>query len=135
MKDDLQGTPVLVQPDLPHDPARKQNEIGLIRIANVFCDEFLVGFADEKKGLYAADALLVLLPAEEIHQNLADLAYETPFAELKALTQIDLFLRYGSTAKELTAMQLAKDHPAIGPLCLETLQNQIIKAINQNYSR
>jgi len=135
MSDDLQGTPVLVHPDLPHDPARKQNEIGLIRIANVFCDEFLVGFADEKKGLYAADALLVLLPAEEIHQNLADLAYETPFAELKALTQIDLFLRYGSESKKLAAMQLARDNPAVRLLCLDTLQNQIIKNIDQKFSR
>ena len=135
MSDDLQGTPVLVHPDLPHDPARKQNEIGLIRIANVFCDEFLVGFADEKKGLYAADALLVLLPAEEIHQNLADLAYETPFAELKALTQIDLFLRYGSESKKLAAMQLALDNPAVRLLCLDTLQNQIIKNIDQKFSR
>ena len=64
-----------------------------------------------------------------------DMAHETPFAELKPLTQIDLFLHYGPPGKELTAMHLARDNPAIRPLCLDTLQNQIIKSIDQNYSR
>ncbi len=77
----------------------------------------------------------MLLPAEEIHQNLADIAYETPFSELNPLTQIDLFLRFGSPGKELAAMQLARDNPAIRPLCLDTLQNQLFKSIDQNYSR
>ena len=74
-------------------------------------------------------------PLKKFTGNLADIAYETPFAELKALTQIDLFLRYGSEAKEVTAMKLAKDNPAIRPHCLDTLQNQIIKSIDKNYFR
>jgi len=134
MRDDLKGTPVLVHPQLTHDPAGKQNHVGVIRDADLMNDDVFVAFGKEL-ALYSTDALLVLLPAEEIHQNLADIAYETPFSELKPLTQIDLFLRYGSPGKELTAMQLARDNPAIRPLCLDTLQNQIIKSIDQNLSR
>ena len=134
MRDDLKGTPVLVHPQLTHDPAGKQNQVGVIRDAGLMNDDVFVAFGKEL-ALYSTDALLVLLPAEEIHQNLADIAYETPFSELKPLTQIDLFLRYGSPGKELTAMQLARDNPAIRPLCLDTLQTQIIKSIDQNLSR
>ena len=134
MTDDLKGTPVLVHPELSYDPAGRQNQVGVISKADLMNDDVFVSF-DGGIALYSTDALLVLLPAEEIHQNLADIAYETPFAELKPLTQIDLFLRYGSPGKELTAMQLARDNPAIQPLCLDTLQNQLIKSIDQNYSR
>ena len=134
MTDDLKGTPVLVHPELSYDPAGKQNQVGLISKADLMNDDVFVSFNGDL-ALYPAEALFVLLPPEEIHQNLADIAYETPFAELKPLTQIDLFLRYGSTGKELTAMHLARDNPAIRPLCLDTLQNQLIKSIDQNYSR
>jgi hypothetical protein len=134
MTDDLKGTPVLVHPELSYDPAGKQNQVGVISKADLMNDDVFVSFNGEL-ALYPAEALFVLLPNEEIHQNLADIAYETPFAELKPLTQIDLFLRYGSPGKELTAMHLARDNPAIRPLCLDTLQNQIIKSIDQNYSR
>ena len=134
MTHDLKGTPVLVHPELSYDPAGRQNQVGIIRAADLMNDDVFVSFNGEL-ALYPAEALFVLLPNEEIHQNLADIAYETPFAELKPLTQIDLFLRFGSTGKELTAMHLARDNPAIRPLCLDTLQNQIIKSIDQNYSR
>ena len=134
MTDDLKGTPVLVHPELSYDPAGKQNQVGVISKADLMNDDVFVSFNGEL-ALYPAEALFVLLPNEEIHQNLADIAYETPFAELKPLTQIDLFLRYGSPGNELTAIHLARDNPAIRPLCLDTLQNQIIKSIDQNYSR
>jgi hypothetical protein len=134
MTDDLKGTPVLVHPELSYDPAGKQNQVGIISKADLMNDDVFVSFNGEL-ALYPTEALFVLLPNEEIHQNLADIAYETPFAELKPLTQIDLFLRYGSPGKELTAMHLARDNPAIRPLCLDTLQNQLIKSIDQNYSR
>lgn len=134
MTDDLKGTPVLVHPELTYDPAGKQNQVGVISKADLMNDDVFVAFGKDV-ALYSSDALLVLLPAEEIHQNLADIAYETPFSELNPLTQIDLFLRFGSPGKELAAMQLARDNPAIRPLCLDTLQNQLIKSIDQNYSR
>ena len=130
MNDDLQGTQVLVHPGLPHDPARMQNEIGLIKLAYPFCDEFLVRFPNGKEGLYAADALLVLKPQSEIHQFLNDNAYELSFPDLKVLTQIDLLLHYGSGLK---ALNLARENPPIQDVCLHTLDNTI--SLNQSYER
>jgi hypothetical protein len=71
------------------------------------------------------------MPVDQIHQNLADLAYEVAFPDLKALTQIDLFLRYGSESKQYNALELARNNKNIQPLCLESLTDQIRRDISQ----
>ncbi|HZY35583.1 MAG TPA: hypothetical protein VFE53_02980 [Mucilaginibacter sp.] len=134
MTDELKGVVVLVHPDLVHDPVNRQNQVGVISHADLMNDDIFVSFEGEQ-GLYASDALLTLLPAEEIHQHLADMAYETPFRELKALTQIDLFLRYGGENKERMAMEIARLNPDIQRFCLDTLAGQIAKDISKYYGR
>ena len=70
MNDDLQGLPVLVHPELSFDPAGKQNQVGVISKADLMNDDVFVSF-DGKLALYSTDALLVLLPPEEIHRKLS----------------------------------------------------------------
>jgi len=132
--DKLRGVVALVHPDLECDPLNKRNQIGVISEADIDLDNIYVDFVD-KVGLFSADALLVLLPPEDIHQNLADMAYEAPFDELKALTQIDLFLRYGDVNARFKAMSIARDIPAIQPLCVEILNKQISRDIPNQYGR
>lgn len=132
--DKLRGVVALVHPDLECDPLNKRNQIGVISEADIDLDNIYVDFVD-KVGLFSADALLVLLPPDEIHQNLADMAYEASFPDLKALTQIDLYLRYGDVNARFKAMAIARDNPAIQPLCLETLNNQISRDIPNHYGR
>ena len=132
--DKLRGVVALVHPDLECDPLNKRNQIGVISEADIDLDNIYVDFVD-KVGLFSADALLVLLPPADIHQNLADMAYEASFPDLKALTQIDLYLRYGDVNARFKAMAIARDNPAIQPLCLETLNNQISRDIPNQYGR
>ena len=132
--DKLRGVVALVHPDLECDPLNKRNQIGVICEANIDLDDIYVDFVD-KVGLFSADALLVLLPPEEIHQNLADMAYDIAFPDLKALTQIDLFLRCGDVNSRLNAMDIASDNPAIQPLCVEFLNKQISRDIPNQYAR
>lgn len=134
MKDELKDTVVLVHPDLQHNPVNRQNQIGVISHSDLMNDDIFVNF-DGEQGLYASDALLVLRSAEDIHQNLADMAYETPFRNLKALTQIDLFLRYGGDKKDKMAMEIARLNPDVQHHCLETLASQLYKDISKNYGR
>ena len=134
MTDLLKDKVVLVHPDLPHDPVNRQNHVGVIRLADLETDDIFVSF-DDMLGLYPSDALLVLRSAEEIHQNLADIAYETAFRELKALTQVDLLLRYGDLNKERMAMDIARLNPDIQRFCLEILSSQIYKDVSKNYGR
>lgn len=131
IKDELTGTFVLVHRDLQHDPIHKQNEIGVIRHVDAANDDVFVAFDDGEQGLYSSDALLVLLTPEQIHQNLAELDYDNAFRDIKSLTQIDLFLRYGSADKQRTALELAKENKSIQQYCLESLENRL----NLNQSR
>jgi len=132
--DKLRGVVALVHPDLECDPLNKRNQIGVISEADIDLDNIYVDFVD-KVGLFSADALLVLLPPDEIHQNLADMAYEVAFPDLKALTQIDLFLKYGDVNARFKAMAIARDNPAIQPLCVEILNNQISRDRPNQYGR
>ena len=132
--DKLRGVVALVHPELDCDPLNKRNQIGVISEADIDLDNIYVDFVD-KVGLFSADALLVLLPPDEIHQNLADMAYEASFPDLKALTQIDLYLRYGDVNARFKAMAIARDNPASQPLCIETLNNQISRDIPNQYGR
>jgi len=125
---------VLVQPLLAHDPAGRQNQVGMISSFDIANNGVLVRF-DDGQAFFDADALLVLRDAHEIHRNLADLSYETPFIELKALTQIDLFLRYGGENKQRMAMNIARSNQAIQHLCLEPFEDQLQKHISNNYGR
>lgn len=132
--DKLRGVVALVHPDLECDPLNKRNQIGVISEADIDLDNIYVDFVD-KIGLFSADALLVLLPPDDIHQNLADMAYEAAFPDLKALTHIDLFLRYGDVNSRFKAMAIARDNPAIQPLCVEILNKQISRDIPNQYGR
>jgi hypothetical protein len=134
MTEDLKGTPVLVHPELAHDPAGKQNQIGIISHTDLVNDYVFVSFGYET-ALYATDALLMLLPQLEIYQYTNEMAFELALPDLKALTQIELLLRYGTAITHETALQLARDNKNIQPFCLDTLQNQLQKDIDQNYSR
>ena len=135
MNDELTGKLVLVHPGLTHDPAGRQNEIGIIVNSDLADDAILVSFQDNEYASFTSDALLVLLPAEQIHQNLADMAYETSFPDLKALTQIDLLLRYGSGDTHFKALEMARDNKKIQPFCLDTLENVIAIKQAQNPQR
>jgi len=134
--DKLRGVVALVRPDLECDPLNKRNQVGVISEADIDFDNIYVDFVD-KVGLFSAEGLWVLLPPDEIHQNLADMAYEAPFEALKAMTQIDLFLRYGdgNVNARFKAMSIARDHPAIQPLCVVTLNNQIAREMPNQYGR
>jgi hypothetical protein len=134
MNNDLSGKVVLVHPGLEHDPVNKQNQIGVISHADMMQDDVFVDF-EGTQGLYSSDALLVFRENEEIHQHLADMAYETPFVELKALTQIDLFLRYGGDNSARMAMEIARDNPVIQRFCLESLNDQLYKDLSNNFGR
>ena len=113
---------VLVHPGLSDDPAGRQNEIGIIVSTDVPGDDFCIGFQDNTRGRYPSGALFRLKPMDEINQLLVDQGARLSFPELKALTQLDLALRYGPGDRAFNALQVAADNPAIHSLCLDLLR-------------
>lgn len=130
---ELTGQLVLVHPELSDDPAERQNTIGIITFADLSMDDFYVGFQDNTTGRYASNALLILKPMDEIHQLLVDRGDLLSFPDLKALTHLDLTLRYATGDRTWSALQLAANNPAIQTLCLDVLNDTI--AIQQAHNR
>jgi len=123
--DELTGTLVLVHPELEFDPAGRRNEIGIIVNSDITNDNILVSFQDNTYDLFASDALLLLLPAEDIHRNLAGMDIRAPWEDIKALTQIDLVLRYGTGDKHFKALELARANKNVQSLCLQIMEHSL----------
>lgn len=125
INDELTGTLVLVHPEPEFDPAGRRNELGIVVNCDLDSDNISVGFQDNTRCLFTSDALLVLLPDEDIHRKLAGLDHHAPWENIKSLTQIDLVLRYGTGDKHFKALELARDNQSVHSLCLQSLADSL----------
>ena len=132
--DKLRGVVVFVHPELLADPLGKRNQVGVICEADIGLDNIYVDFRD-KTGLFSADALFTFLPADQIQDNLVNLLHDKMSAEFKALQLVELLIRYGDVTEKIKAMQTARDHPVIQPMCVEVLKGQISRDIFNQYER
>ena len=132
--DKLRGVFVLVRPDLECDPLDKRNHVGVICEADLDFDNIYVDFK-YNVGLFSADALLTFLPEDKIQENLTGLTPVAASADFLALGRVDALVCFGDVTDKIKAMIIASDYPAIQPLCVETLQNQISRDIITQYGR
>ena len=132
--DKLRGVFVLVRPDLECDPLDKRNHVGVICEADLDFDNIYVDFK-YNVGLFSAEGLLSFLPGDKIYDNLAGLSAAIKPADFLALGRVDALVCFGDVADKIKAMAIASDYPAIQPLCVETLQNQISRDIITQYGR
>jgi len=132
--DKLRGEVVFVHPELLADPLGKRNQVGVISEADIALDNIYVDFRD-KVGLFSADALFTFLPSDQIQDNLLNLLQDKTSGEFKALRRLELLVRYGDVTEKIKAMQTARDFPAIQPMCVEVLKNQIFRDISNQYGR
>ncbi|WPU96454.1 hypothetical protein SNE25_13080 [Mucilaginibacter sabulilitoris] len=132
--DKLRGVVVFVHPELLADPLGKRNQVGVICEADIALDNIYVDFRD-KTGLFSADALFTFLPSDHMQDNLVNMLHNKMSSEFKALQQVELLVRYGDVTEKIKAMQTARDHPAIQPMCVEILKDQISRDIFNQYER
>jgi hypothetical protein len=132
--DKLRGEVVFVHPELLADPLGKRNQIGVISEADIALDNIYVDFRD-KVGLFSADALFTFLSADQIQDNLMNLVNNQLSEEFKVLRRVELIVRYGDVTEKIKAMQTARDLPAIQPLCVEILKDQLSRDFSNQYGR
>ena len=132
--DKLRGKVVFVHPKLFTDPLGKRNQVGVISEADIALDNIYVDFRD-KVGLFSADALFTFLRSDQIQDNLVNLLQDKTSVEFKALRSVELLVRYGDVTEKIKAMQTARDFPAIQPMCVEVLKDQIFRDISNQYGR
>jgi len=104
---------VLVNSRLTDDPVHKQGQVGVITAAILNTNDFYVGFADNQVGLYSADALLLLKPAESIYEYIREQALRLSTDDFKDLKNIALLLDHGTKKHMLTAMELVQNNESI----------------------
>jgi hypothetical protein len=123
--EELTGKLIMVHPQLYDDPAAKTGEIGSITAADLREDLFRVRFDDDKRGLYAANALLTFKPVEQIYEHLKKEVMKLQPAVFGDLKKIALLLDYGMPAQQRTAMAIAQRNPDVVSAAFVTLEDSL----------
>jgi hypothetical protein len=133
--ENLNGTLVLVRPDLENDPARSQGKVGFIQYTPTQMDGLYVSLLTGQEGFYKPDELLRLKPKQEISKELFENATNLPLDDFKALYKIGLLQERGTTASEINALEIARDHPSVWSRSLTAVAAQQSLELAKTYSR
>ncbi|WP_345948995.1 hypothetical protein ABDD95_19295 [Mucilaginibacter sp. PAMB04274] len=123
--DELTGTLVLVHPQLPSDPAKKQGQIGIITSADLGRDDVFVSFGKGEQALYATDALMVLKNPDRLYRDLIANFKELEKNDFKMLFQINLLQQHGNSKQVKTAMELALGNDIVLKHAMNTLDDHL----------
>jgi hypothetical protein len=133
--DSLNGKIVLVHPDLPEDPAGRQNQAGRIIRANLQADDIYVDFKDGKPALYATNALLVLKDPDEIYRILEGTGTDMTNPAIMGSYFVASVLHIGFASADRSAMNRAIQNDGVREICLESLSEVLerneIRGINR----
>lgn len=133
--DELTGTLVLVHPELPDDPAKRQGQVGIITGADLENDDVFVSFGKGEQALYSTDALLVFKPATVIYDLLMNDARKANQEDFKALFQVNLMQQHGLSPLVRKAMDLVKDNKVVREFSMDTLENQLEVQLKQHHDQ
>lgn len=128
--DELINKPVMVHPELTHDPVNQQRNIGLITNIVYENDEIYVRFKEDVTGIYSADALLLLLPPQQILENLRAGISEMERSDIVELLNIYLLQESGQTEAIQEAMYMPIFNDALWDRALISLQDWIDQGLS-----
>lgn len=129
---ELQGTQVLVRPDLEHDPAGQQGKIGVVSYVSQVDDNY-VNFGD-KEGVYASGALLKLKHKQEIFSEVMN-SGNIEVKDFKDLYKIAQLQDLGRPKDIAQALEIARDNPAIWERTLEPTGETLAQRQTQTVGR
>ncbi|HEY4198749.1 MAG TPA: hypothetical protein VGM63_24585 [Mucilaginibacter sp.] len=126
---------VLIHPGLSVDPVNKQGEIGVIVASQPQSDEFYVGFDDNQVGFYAADALLMINDIAMLYQYMDEHHNSMSESDLKAMINVTLLQKYGSSQHQKQALKVVLHHPKILDKAMVTLASVLTEARSSKIGR
>ncbi|RZM21601.1 MAG: hypothetical protein EOO88_32445 [Pedobacter sp.] len=109
--DELLGMPVMVHPQLTHDPSMMRGKAGTVIGADLHSDTIMVAFANNGAGRYQSDALLVLKPHNELYRELLVNVKQLEVADFKNLLRLSMHQSTGSPRQVMEAMAALIDSP------------------------
>ncbi|MBE9599908.1 hypothetical protein [Pedobacter sp. MC2016-24] len=123
--EELVGELVIVNPQLPFDPANQQGMIGTIILADLKMDEITVNFGNNHTGVYAADALLTLQSKHEVYQQVLLGTQTLDQEDYKTMHRVNMFQDINTRESIAKAYDLLAENHAVLKLATISLLERI----------
>jgi hypothetical protein len=133
--ENLNGTLVLIRPDLDNDPAKGQGKVAFIKYAPQQMDGFYVSLLNRQEAFYKPEELMRLKDKNEIFRNLTENGTKLDVPDFKALYKISLLQDQGTSTAEVKALEIARDNPSVWSRTLESLTPRQNLEMARSYSR
>ncbi|UOE52591.1 hypothetical protein MTO98_16055 [Mucilaginibacter sp. SMC90] len=133
--ENLNGTLVIVRPDLTIDPANGQGKVAIVTYDRQQSNEVYVNFANGREGVYPPELLLKLKDRQTILSDLKRDGAAMPLDNFKDLYKVGLLLDRGTSTAQWQALEIAGKNPAIWEKALEPARLTEKQVLEKAYSR
>lgn len=131
----LNGTLVLVRPDLTVDPANGQGKVAIVTYDREQSKEVYVAFNNGKEAIYPPEFLLKLKDKNNILRDLTANGASLSLDNFKDLYKISLLLDRGTNTAHWQALEVASHNPAIWDKALQPAKTAEKQVLEKSYSR
>jgi len=131
----LNGTLVLVRPDLTVDPANGQGKVAIVNYESPQSQQVYVAFNNGREAIYPPEFLLKLKDKNTILKDLTANGSAMPLNNFKDLYKISLLLDRGTSIARWQALELAGQNPAIWDKALQPAKPIEKQALEKAYAR
>ena len=133
--ENLNGTLVLVRPDLTIDPANGQGKVAIVTYDRQQSKEVYVAFNNGKEGIYPPESLLKLKDKNTILSDITANGSTMSLDHFKDLYKISLLLDRGTSTAQWQALEIASHNPAIWDKAMQPAKTVEKQALEKAYSR
>ncbi|SHM92549.1 hypothetical protein [Mucilaginibacter sp. OK098] len=131
----LNGTLVLVRPDLTVDPANGQGKVAIVNYESQQSKEVYVAFNNGREAIYPPESLLKLKNKNTILNDLMANGTAIPLSNFKDLYKISLLLDRGTNIAHWQALEVAGHNPEIWDKALQPAKPIEKQALEKAYAR
>lgn len=133
--ENLNGTLVLVRPDLTIDPANSQGKVAIVTYDRERSKEIYVAFNNGREGIYPPEFLLKLKDKKSILDHLTANGSTMPLDNFKDLYKISILLDRGTSTAQWQALEIAGQNPAIWDKAMQPAKEAEKQTLEKTYKR
>ena len=133
--ENLNGTLVLIRPDIVNDTVKGQGKVAFIKYAPQQMEGMYVSLLNGGEAFYKPDELLRLKDKNEIFKGLMEHGTSLDVQDFKALYKISLLQDKGTSTALVQALEIARDNPSVWPRTLDSLAPEQNLVLARNYTR
>lgn len=133
--ENLNGTLVLVRPDLTIDPGSRQGKVAIVTYDSEQSKEVYVAFNNGREAIYPPEFLLKLKDKQTILSDLTANGRSMPLDNFKDLYKISLLLDRGTNIAQWQALEIAGNNPAIWDKALQPAKSVEKLTLDKAYTR